>query len=189
MNHIVSSAGRFDLDRRAALRAVAGAGGALLVLRQLAAAQDATPAVTIPRSEHALTNSWLWNLDLYGEPDAQVGTLYVDGTYVEYDPELGLGLGAWVPIDESSANLFVVFEELGRPWSATLGPLAMLEPDYEPAMFTFKRGYVAVRQILRLDESGTSVMASGPLQAVAENGTDLFVGPFTRSGTLLADSE
>ncbi len=179
-------ASRRLVSRRTALTTLGIGWVALATQRLTAYAQDATPATDIRRSDHPLTNSWVWDRDLNDNPAAQACILHVDGTYIEYDPGLGLGLGAWAPIDEAAADLIVIFEELASPWGSTRGPVAMLEPEFEPEPFAFKRGYVAIRQSLRLDESGTTVMATGLLQAIAANGTELYVGPFTRSGTVLA---
>ncbi len=68
-----------------------GAGGLGVILDAhgfTALAQDSTSAMTVPRSGHPLIGAWRWEQ----EPFLLFGIFHEDGTCLEYDPDLGIGI-------------------------------------------------------------------------------------------------
>src|SRR5918993_285727 len=80
--------------------AAGAAGIVMLGTRSAAVAQDATPAATV---DHPVVGAW-WTAN--DAPGPGVETAYAlfhaDGTYLEVDPNIGVGIGVWRATGERS---------------------------------------------------------------------------------------
>ena len=140
---------------------------AMVVLgtRPAAIAQDATPAATV---DHPVVGAW-WTAN--DAPGPGVETAYAlfhaDGTYLEVDPNIGVGIGVWRATGERSAELTYVFQDI----------------DPEPA--TTAPGTVTVRQLVAVDASGNEFTAPLTVEVRIPDGTVVFNAAYTARGTRL----
>src|SRR5688500_19454490 len=102
--------------------------------RPAAVAQKATPTATV---DHPVVGAWWTDNDAPGPGVATAYALFhADGTYLEVDPNIGVGVGVWRASGERSAELTYVFQDI----------------DPEPA--TTAPGTVTVRQAMTVDAAG-----------------------------------
>ncbi len=113
---------------------------------------SATP-VTIAATGHPVAGAWQWTF-VDGE---SFGIFDPDGTYVEYFPDNGIGIGGWRPTGERSAELVVVYQIPSEP----LAREELFAPDYAATGHSFQPGALVQRLTIQVDESGTSLIATG----------------------------
>ena len=137
----------------------------VLGVRPGAVAQDATPAASV---DHPVVGTW-WTAN--DAPGPGVETAYAvfheDGTYLEVDPNIGVGVGVWRATGERSAELTYVFQDI----------------DPEPA--TTAPGTVTVRQSVELDATGDAFTAPLTVEVRIPDGTVVFSAAYTARGTRL----
>ena len=136
-----------------------------LGVRPAAIAGDATPSAT---AEHPVVGAW-WTAN--DAPGPGVATAYAvfhaDGTYLEVDPNIGVGVGVWRAIGERSAELTYVFQDI----------------DPEPA--TTAPGTVTVRQSVTVEAAGDAFTAPLTVEVQIPDGTVVFRAAYTAQGTRL----
>jgi hypothetical protein len=133
--------------------------------RPAAVAEEATPAAMV---DHPVIGTW-WTAN--DAPGPGVETAYVvfhaDGTYLEVDPNIGVGVGVWRASGERSAELTYVFQDI----------------DPEPA--TTAPGTVTVRQLVELDATEDAFTAPLTVEVRTPDGTVVFSAAYTARGTRL----
>ena len=92
---------------------------------------------------------------------------HADGTYLEVDPNIGVGVGVWRATGERSAELTYVFQDI----------------DPEPA--TTAPGTVTVRQSVEVDAAGDAFTAPLTVEVRIPDGTVVFSAAYTARGTRL----
>jgi hypothetical protein len=137
----------------------------VLGARPAAVAQDATPTATV---DHPIVGAW-WTAN--DAPGPGVATAYAvfhaDGTYLEVDPDIGVGVGVWRATGERSAELTYVFQDI----------------DPEPA--TTAPGTVTVRQSVVVEAAGNAFTAPLTVEVQIPDGTVVFSAAYTAQGTRL----
>src|SRR3712207_2119951 len=102
-------------------------------------AQDATPAA---RPDHPVVGAWWTANDAPGPGvNTAAAIFHADGTYLEVDPNIGVGVGAWRASGERTADLVAVYQDIDSDPAATMA------------------GTVTVRQSVTLDETGDGFTA------------------------------
>jgi hypothetical protein len=150
-----------------ALVVVAAAFASLIAVgaRPAAVAEEATPTAMV---DHPVIGTW-WTAN--DAPGPGVETAYVvfhaDGTYLEVDPNIGVGVGVWRASGERSAELTYVFQDID-PEPATTGP-----------------GTVTVRQSVEVDTTGDAFTAPLTVEVRIPDGTVVFSAAYTARGTRL----
>ena len=81
-----------SVTRRTALAGFAGGGLGLAAMSRGVSAQDAASETAM----HPIVGAWGWN----NNPDTtdastSFAIFHGDGTYIEFDPAVGVGVGAW----------------------------------------------------------------------------------------------
>jgi hypothetical protein len=134
-------------------------------IRPAAVAQGATPTTTV---DHPVVGAW-WTAN--DAPGPGVETAYAifhaDGTYLEVDPNIGVGIGVWRATGERGAELTYVFQDI----------------DPEPAVTA--AGTVTVRQSVTVDDSGNEFTAPLTVEVRIPDGTVVFHAAYTARGTRL----
>ena len=135
-----------------------------------ATAEEATPDTTAMMSmaTHPLVGAWQWSNNP-GDPMASFtyAIFHDDGTYTEYDPNIGVGIGVWRPTGERTADLTIVFQ------------------DIDPAQEVFAAGWASFWMAIDVDASGNAMSAEGNLEARTPDGTVVAQLPYTGFGTRL----
>jgi hypothetical protein len=156
---------RFRGLGRAALAVLLPALLLVVAADPLALAQDATPTAT---ADHPVVGAW-WTAN--DAPGPGVATAYAvfhaDGTYLEVDPNIGVGVGVWRATGERSAELTYVFQDI----------------DPEPA--TTAPGTVTVRQSVEVDAAGNEFTAPLTVEVRIPDGTVVFSAAYTARGARL----
>jgi hypothetical protein len=133
--------------------------------RPAAVAEESTPTAT---ADHPVIGAW-WTAN--DAPGPGVETAYAlfhaDGTYLEVDPNIGVGIGVWRATGERSAELTYVFQDI----------------DPEPA--TTAPGTVTVGQSVAVDVSGNAFTAPLTVEVRIPDGTVVFSAAYTARGTRL----
>jgi hypothetical protein len=133
--------------------------------RPAAIAEESTPT---DMADHPVIGAW-WTAN--DAPGPGVETAYAlfhaDGTYLEVDPNIGVGVGVWRATDERSAELSYVFQDI----------------DPEPA--TTAPGTVTVRQSVAVDASGNEFTAPLTVEVRIPDGTVVFSAAYTARGIRL----
>ena len=149
----------------ASVIAAAFVGMAVLGNRPAAIAGESTPTAM---ADHPVVGAW-WTAN--DAPGPGVETAYAvfnaDGTYVEVDPNIGVGVGVWRATGGRSAELTYVFQDI----------------DPEPA--TTAPGTVTVRQSVAVDASGSEFTAPLTVEVRIPDGTVVFSAAHTARGTRL----
>jgi hypothetical protein len=126
-------------------------------------AQDATPAAP---AGHPFAGAWLVDTDAADPANfPALAVAGADGTYVESHPQVGVGVGAWVPTGERTATLTVVFratDQAGAP-----------------------AGVVAAQAEVAVDAAGDGWTSDYAFEATAPDGSVLFAGRATARATRL----
>jgi hypothetical protein len=144
--------------------------GAIATLGRSTTAQEATPDTTamMAMARHPIVGAWQWNNNP-DDPNASVtyAIFHDDGTYTEYDPALGVGIGVWRPTGERTADLTIVFQ------------------DIDPAQEVFAPGWASFWMSIDVDETGNAMASEGTLEARTPDGTVVVELPYTGFGTRL----
>ena len=140
-------------------------GMVMLGNRPAAVAQGATPTATL---NHPVVGAW-WTANDAPGPGVETAhaLFHADGTYLEVDPNIGVGVGVWRATGERSAELTYVFQDI----------------DPEPA--TTAPGTVTVRQSVAVDASGNAFAAPLTVEVRIPDGTVVFSAAYTARGTRL----
>jgi hypothetical protein len=145
-------------------------GAAVVVQQPPAAAQEATPAATarMAMAAHPLVGAWQWSNNP-GDPLASYtyAIFHDDGTYTEYDPALGVGIGVWRPTGERTADLTIVFQ------------------DIDPTPAVFKPGWASFWIAIAVDKTGNAMTGEGNLEARTPTGAVVAQFPYKGFGTRL----
>jgi hypothetical protein len=146
-------------------------GSAVVISRPPAAAQEATPdpAALMAMATHPLVGAWQWSGSTAGMPASFTYAIFHDdGTYTEYDPTLGIGIGVWRPTGERTADLTVVFQDVN-------GDPAGFEP-----------GWASWWIAIEVDQTGNAMTGEGNTEGRTAGGEEAWGSlPFTGSGTRL----
>ena len=103
----------------AAVVAAAVVGSIVWGARPAVIAVEATPTST---GNHPVVGAWWTANDALGPGvETAYAVFHADGTYLEVDPNIGVGVGVWRATDEHSAELTYVFQDID-PEPATTAP-------------------------------------------------------------------
>jgi hypothetical protein len=132
-------------------------------------AQDATPAA---RAEHPVVGSW-WSANDAPGPGVQTAAaiFHADGTYLEVDPNIGVGVGVWQGTGERTADLIAVYQDI----------------DPDPAVAA--PGTVTVRKSVEVDATGEAFSGSLEVEVRIPDGTVVFTASYTGRGTRIGIEE
>lgn len=149
----------------AAVVATALVGSIVWGARPAVIAVEATPTTT---GNHPVVGAW-WTANDAPGPGVETAyaVFHADGTYLEVDPNIGVGVGVWRATDERSAELTYVFQDI----------------DPEPA--TTAPGTVTVRQSVEVDAAGDAFIAPLTVEVRIPDGTVVFSAAYTARGTRL----
>ena len=130
-----------------------------------AIAQETTPVVP---AEHPVVGAW-WTANDAPGPGVSTATavFHADGTYLEVDPNIGVGIGAWQATGERSADLVAVYQ------------------DINPDPVAAEPGTVTVRKSVTLDEAGETFTGSLTVEVRIPDGTVVFTASYAGQGTRL----
>jgi hypothetical protein len=133
--------------------------------RPAAVAQDATPTAA---ADHPVVGAW-WTANDAPGPGVETAyaVFHADGTYLEVDPNIGVGVGVWRATGERSAELTYVFQDI-NPEPTTIAP-----------------GTVTVRQSVDVDETGDAFTAPLTVEVRIPDGTVVFTAAYTARGARL----
>ncbi|MBW3634164.1 MAG: beta-lactamase family protein [Chloroflexi bacterium] len=140
-----------------------------------AAASEATPSVPSPHDatpaaqvEHPVVGSW-WSANDAPGPGVQTATaiFHADGTYLEVDPNIGVGVGAWTATGAWTADLIAVYQDI----------------DPHPAVAA--QGTVTVRKTVEVDETGDAFTGLLTVEVKIPDGTTVFTASYAGRGTRL----
>lgn len=113
--------------------------GAVPAVRAFAAAQEASPA-----GAHPAVGTWRWENDRLHPGDPSFAVIQADGTYIEYYPGHGVGIGAWEATGDRSISLTIVFQ------------------DIDPSPDAVKPGLLTYRLAVVAEDGGNALSATGP---------------------------
>ena len=149
----------------AAVVAAAVVGSIVWGARLAVIAVEATPTST---GNHPVVGTW-WTANDAPGPGVETAyaVFHADSTYLEVDPNIGVGVGVWRATDEHSAELTYVFQDI----------------DPEPA--TTAPGTVTVRQSVEVDAAGDAFTAPLTVEVRIPDGTVVFSAAYTARGTRL----
>src|SRR5918994_2063594 len=133
--------------------------------RPAAIAEEAPPTATV---DHPVIGAW-WTANDAPGPGVETAyaVFHADGTYLEVDPNIGVGVGVWRATGERSAELTYVFQDI----------------DPEPA--TTAPGTVTVRQAVTVETAGDAFTAPLTVEVQIPDGTVVFSAAYTARGTRL----
>jgi len=109
-------------------------------------------AIPVSTTDHPLAGAWQWMF----ASGVSYGVFEPDGTYIEYFPDNGVGLGGWRPTGERSVELVVVYQIPAEP----LAREEVFAPDYA-AGHAFQPGVLIQRLTIEVDETWTNLTATG----------------------------
>jgi hypothetical protein len=128
-----------------------------------AIAQEATSA---DLAGHPVVGAWVFDTDAADPANAlSYAAFHADGTYVEVHPLVGVGVGAWRPTGERTADLTIVFQDVD-PTPAGVAP-----------------GTLIIRVAVEVDPSGDALTAPFTSEGRGPDGTVLFANAFTATAT------
>jgi hypothetical protein len=112
---------------------------------------------------HPVAGAWHWT-----DADADnVVVFNADGSYLEYSPENGVGLGGWRQTGERTAELVVVYQIPAEP----LARDDVFAPDYVSTGHAFQPGVIIERLTIEVDETGQTMIAMGSAEQRDAAGT------------------
>lgn len=106
---------------------------------------------------HPIVGMWWWDNGSADPFDDSFAVFQSDGTYIEETPFIGAGIGTWVPTEERTAELLIVFQD-------TEGGV---DPN-EPAAFV--AGTLTFRLSIEVDAAGDSLVAKGLIETRSPDG-------------------
>jgi hypothetical protein len=128
-------------------------------------AQDATP---VPTGDHPIIGAWWSFNDAPGTGlNTAVPVFHADGTYLEADPNIGVGVGVWRPTGARSAELIAVYQ------------------DIDPDPVAVGQGTVTVRSAVEVDETGDAFTSTLTIEVRIPDGTLVFSDRYEGGGTRL----
>ncbi len=149
------------LSRRSAVTGLAT--GAILltgVATPSHAAQEASPvAARAPWHSHPVVGTWQWVSNPVHPSSAVIAA---DGTYLEYDPLLGVGIGLWRATGEQTADVVVTFQEVARAWGVFASDAAPEAPAFRSDRVV---DLVTMRVSIGVDPEGNALTATGSITA------------------------
>ena len=143
--------------------------GLVATVAQSTDAQEATPDTTtmMAMTTHPLVGTWRWDNDPAVLDDDSYGIFTTGGSYLEVTrpDNAGVGVGAWTPTGERTADVITVFID------------ADASEAFAPGTGTFLMS-------VTVDASGDAVTATADLQVRDPDGTVTFEGAgWTFTGT------
>jgi hypothetical protein len=140
--------------------------GVLATRDSIGRAQSAAPGASA--TEHPVVGAWWTANDAPGPGvNTAYGVFHADGTYLEVDPNIGVGVGVWQATGERSADLTYVFQDI----------------DPEPG--TTAPGTVTVRQSVTVDDTENAFTAPLTVEVQIPDGTVVFAAAYTARGIRL----
>ena len=122
---------------------------------------DATPGAY---GQHPIVGSWQWD----NNPDSEepfsgisYAIFHADGSYIEFFPPVGVGIGAWEATGTNTADLTIVFQDI----------------DDDPHVV--EPGTSRYRISIEVDATGNALTATGDLEVRDASGAVIVATPFT----------
>jgi hypothetical protein len=120
---------------------------------------------TAREAPHPVVGAWWTANDAEGPGvNTAYAVFHADGTYIEVDPNIGVGLGVWQATGERTAELTYVFQDI----------------DPEPAATA--PGTVTVRQAVVVDETGDAFTAPLTVEVRLPDAMVVFSAAYTAQG-------
>lgn len=120
------------------------------------------------RADHPIVGTWLW-LNNPDEDATIAGPSYAifhaDGSYVEFYPLIGVGIGTWDVTGPDTATLTIVFQDINEDANV-----------FEPGTSTY-------RIAIEVDSTGDTLTGTGDLVIRDTAGTEVLSEPFTGTAT------
>ncbi len=125
--------------------------------------QAATPDAG---NRHPIVGTWQWdNNPGTAGAGASFAVFNAGGTYIEFYPPVGVGIGAWQATGARTVNLTIVFQDIDD------------DPDVaEPGTSTY-------RIAAEVDATGNEITATGDLEVRDATGASVRIEPFTGRAT------
>lgn len=156
------------VSRRATLAGLGVGGLGLALAARRASAQDAASET----AGHPIVGSWAWN----NNPDtpeagSSFAIFHADGTYIEFDPAIQVGIGAWRPTGDRAVELSITF----------------LDNDLDQN--AVEAGVNAYWITIDVDETGNAMDATGEYQATRPDGSVIVHLTYEGTGTRVVAEE
>jgi hypothetical protein len=117
------------------------------------------------QSAHPIVGAWQWsNNPGTDEADTSAAIFHADGTYVEFDAAIGVGIGAWAATGESTGDLTMIFQDI----------------ELDPGRYT--RGLITFHISVEVDETGSALTAQGEVEVLDAAGAVIFNLPYAGQG-------
>ena len=120
------------------------------------------------QSQHSIVGTWQWD----NNPDSEepysgisYAIFHADGSYTEFFPPVGTGIGTWEATGTHTVNLTIVFQDIDDD-------AHVVEP-----------GTSRYRISIEVDPTGNTLTASGDLEVRDASGTVIVATPFTGMAT------
>jgi hypothetical protein len=114
---------------------------------------------------HPIVGTWQWANNPGDEGTPFAGTsfavFHADGTYVEFFPPVGVGIGTWQVTGANTADVTIVFQDI----------------DEDP--YVFEPGISTYRISIVVDSSGNVLTATGDLEVRDASDAVVLAMPFT----------
>jgi hypothetical protein len=126
---------------------------------------DATPGT---QGQHPIVGTWQWdNNPDSAEPFSGISyaIFHADGSYIEFFPPVGVGIGTWEATGANTVNLTIVFQDI----------------DDDPHVV--EPGTSRYRISIEVDATGNTLTATGDLETRDASGTVIVAAPFTGTAT------
>ena len=138
----------------------------LVGFARVGTAQEGTPSAV---SAHPVVGAWVFDTDAADPANAlSYAAFHADGTYVEVHPLVGVGVGAWHPTGERTADLTIVFQ------------------DIDPSRAGIAPGTLIIRVAVEVDPTGDALTAPFTSEGRGPDGAVVFTNAFTATATRLA---
>lgn len=155
-----------SLSRRSAIAGIAT--GAIILTRVATAShagQEASPvAQGAPWRGHPAVGTWQWVSNPVHPSSAIIAD---DGTYVEYDPLLGVGIGLWRATEERAAEIAVTFQRVAREWGVFASDAVPKAPSFRSDLAV---DLVTMRVTIEVNGAGNALTATGSITALNTEG-------------------
>ena len=120
---------------------------------------------------HPIVGTWQWANNPGDEGDPFAGTsfaiFHADGSYVEFFPPVGVGVGTWQVTGANTADVTIVFQDI----------------DEDP--YVFEPGTSIYRISIVVDGSGNAMIATGDLEVRDASGAVVVTMPFAGTANRL----
>ena len=129
------------------------------------AGQVATPSTNRPPwHDHPVVGVWRWVSNPVHSSSAIVAD---DGTYLEYDPLLGVGIGLWRATAERTAEVVVTFQHVTREWEVFASRAVPEAPAFRSDLVV---GLAAMRITIKVGADGNALTATGMITGLDAQG-------------------